>query len=54
MVTNPPANVGDTGLIPDLGRSHRVAEILSLCATTVEPVFCSLGVPTTEPTCPNY
>ena len=22
MVKNPPANVGDTGLIPDPGRSH--------------------------------
>ena len=22
VITNPPANAGDTGLIPDLGRSH--------------------------------
>ena len=37
MVKNPPANAGDTGLIPDSGRSHR--EQLSLCTTATEPVF---------------
>ena len=26
MVKNPPTNAGNTGLIPDLGRSHRAAD----------------------------
>ena len=32
---NPPANAGDTGSIPDLGRSHIP---LSLCTTAIEPL----------------
>ena len=36
VVKNPPANAGDTGLIPYLGRSHMQ---LSPCATTIEPVL---------------
>ena len=39
---------------PWSGEISQGAEILSRCATTVEPVFWSLGVPATEPTCPNY
>ena len=38
MVKNPPANVGDTGPILDLGRSH-VPQ--SKCTTTIEPVLKS-------------
>ena len=43
VVKNPPANAGDMGLSPGLGRSHmlqsneaRVPQLLSLCATTIE------------------
>ena len=36
MVKNPPANAGDTGSIPDLGRFLHALEQLSLCATTTE------------------
>ena len=39
MVKNPPANAGDTGSIPDLGRFLHALEQLSLCATTAEPVL---------------
>ena len=45
VVKNPPANTGDAGLLPDLGRSlmprsneARVPQLLSLCA--LEPVSC--------------
>ena len=41
---NPPANAGDIGLIPDLGRSYRlrgskcyVPQLLSLCSRAWEP-----------------
>ena len=37
VVKNLPPNAGDTGLIPDLGRSHVLK--LSLCTTTTEPVL---------------
>ena len=37
VVKNPPANEGDTGLNPGLGRSQHPMEQLSLCATTTEP-----------------
>ena len=43
VVKNPPANAGDTGSSPDLGRSHmpwsnyaRAPQLLSQCATTTE------------------
>ena len=40
VVKNLPANAGNTGSIPDLGRSHMYAgEQLSLGATTIEPVL---------------
>ena len=35
-VKNPPANAGDTGLIPDPGRIPQAVEQLSPCATTTE------------------
>ena len=53
VLKNPPANAGDTGLIPDLGRSH-MKELLHPSATTIEPVLQSLEAPTTEPMCSNY
>ena len=47
VVKNPPASVGDTGLTPDLGRSHmpwctyvnyaRAPQPLSLCSRVQEP-----------------
>ena len=37
MVKNPPANAGDMGSSPGLGRFPHAAERLSLCATTTEP-----------------
>ena len=39
MVKNLPANAGDTGSIPDPGRSHMAAEQLTLCIATAEPVL---------------
>ena len=37
MLKNLPANIGDLGLIPGLGRSHLTAvELLSLCSATGE------------------
>ena len=53
VVKNPPANAGDAGLSPGLGRSHmlqsneaRAPQLLSPCATTMkparlEPVLCN-------------
>ena len=38
MVKSPPANAGDTGSIPDSGRSH-MPQQLSPCATTIELVL---------------
>ena len=35
MVTNPPANAGDTSSVPSLGR-FPVLQQLSLCTVTVE------------------
>ena len=44
MVKNPPANAGDTGSSPGLGRSHmpqsneaRASQLLSLCSRAREP-----------------
>ena len=44
MVKNPPANAGDTGSIPDPGRSHKpqgnwsqAPRLLSLCSRAQEP-----------------
>ena len=48
MVKNPPASVGDTGLIPGLGRFPHAVEQLSPCAIATEPVLWSLGATTTE------
>ena len=45
VVKNPPANEGDRGLIPDLGRFHMQ---LSPSITTIQPVLQSLGAATTE------
>ena len=39
VVKNLPANAGDTYPIPDLGRSNDAVGQLSLCTTTIEPVF---------------
>ena len=39
VVKNLPANAGDTGLSPGLGRSHMPQSNLSLCTTTTEPAL---------------
>ena len=39
VVKNPPANGGDMGSSPGLGRSHMLLEQLSPCATTTEPAL---------------
>ena len=39
MVGNPPANAGDVGSIPGLGRPHMFWDNLSPCTTTTEPVL---------------
>ena len=36
MIKNPPANTGDTGSIPDLGRPHVHHSLWILCATMTE------------------
>ena len=42
MVKNPPANAGDTGLIPGPGtRTLLATEQQSACAATTEPVLQS-------------
>ena len=48
MVRNPPANAGDMGFFPDLGRTPHAVEQLSSCATSTEPVPESPGAATTE------
>ena len=52
VVKNPPANVGDTGSIPDLGRSHMMQsnqahepQLLSLSSTAQEPQLLKLACP---------
>ena len=47
VVKNPPASVGDTGLIPGLGRLAPAIDQLSPCATATEPVLWSLGATAT-------
>ena len=49
VVKNPPANAGDTGWVPGMGRFHvqrshwaRVPQLLSLCSTTRENVSHSV------------
>ena len=39
VVKNPPANAGDTGSIPGLGKIPHATEQLNPCATTTEPVL---------------
>ena len=60
MVKNPPANAGDTGSIPDLGRSHmprndkaHVPQLLSLDSRAREPQLLSLCATTTEARAPR-
>ena len=55
-VKNPPANAGDTGLIPDPGKPHMLGgnqahapQLLSLCSRTQEPQLLSLCSRTQEP-----
>lgn len=49
VAMTPPADAGDTGWIPDPGRSH-AEEQLSL-VTTAEPAPWSPGAVTAEPLC---
>ena len=55
VVKNPPANAGDTGSIPGLGRFHmpqsnsaRVPQLLNLCSRALEPQLLSPRATTTE------
>ena len=55
VVKNPPANAGDTGPIPDLGRFHvaqsneaRAPQLLNLPSRAQEPQFLSPHAATTE------
>ena len=54
VVKNPPANAGDMGSSPGLGRSHmprsswaRAPQLLSLCSRAREPQLL-------KPVCHNY
>ena len=49
-VKSPPAETGDPGSPPDLGRSHLP---WSSCISTVEPVLYSSGTATSEPRQPR-
>ena len=60
VVKNPPANAGDTGLIPGPGRSHmpqsneaRAPQLLSLCSRGDEPQLLSPCATTTEARAPR-
>ena len=60
MVKNLPANTGDTGLIPGLGRSHiprskkaPVPQLLSLRSRAREPQILSPRATTTEALMPR-
>ena len=59
-VKNPPANAGDTGLIPDPGKPHLLGgnqahppQLLSLCSRTQEPQLLSLLAVTAEAWAPR-
>ena len=61
MVKNLPANAGDTGSIPVLGRSHtlwsnydHVTQLLSLCPRTGESQLLSPCVTTTKACTPGF
>ena len=49
MAKNPPANAGEMGSIPGLGRFH-VLHLAAAkpCTTRTEPVLKSVGATTTE------
>ena len=51
VVQNPPANAGDTSLIPAPGRSHMPQNNYHLCATTTKPILWSPQAVTTVPPC---
>ena len=60
VVKNPPANAGDVGSIPGLGRSHmprsnevRAPQLLSLCSRAREPQLLNQCVATTEACAPR-
>ena len=60
VVKNPPANAGDTGSSPGLGRSHmprsnqaRAPQLLSLRSRAHEPQLLSLRATTTEARAPR-
>ena len=60
VVKNLPANAGDTGSVPDQGRSHmlrsnkaHVPQLLSLCSRTLELQLLSPWTATTEPCVPR-
>ena len=55
-VKNSPASAGDTALIPDLGRSHRLRSnyLVGPCTTSIEPILWSPGAMAAELTCRNY
>ena len=55
-VKNSPASAGDTALIPDLGRPHRLRSnyLIGPCTASIEPTPRSPGAVTIELTCPNY
>ena len=60
VVKNPPANAGDTGSSPGLGRSHMpqsneacAPQLLSLCSRARGPQLLSLHATTTEAHAPR-
>ena len=52
VVKSPPANAGDAGSIPSLGR-FRCLGASNLCPVTAEPVLQSPGAVPAEPSCCN-
>ena len=60
VVKNPPANAGDTGLIPGLGESHMsqsnwacVPQLLSLLSRVYEPQLLTPNTEATEARAPR-
>ena len=53
VVENPPVNAGDSGSIPDSGKSPQAAEQLSPRVTAIEPVLYSLRPTVTEARAPQ-
>ena len=53
VVINLPPNAGNMGSIPSLGGFPHAVDQWNPCTTTIEPVFWSAGIATTEALAPQ-